>query len=407
MPAARPAAAPTVSREAVRRLWLERQGLHRPRGSEALTRRRFVALLEDTGGLQLDSVNVVERAHGLTLWSRFGAYDRERLRRWVERDRVAFEYWSHEASLLPASHLPLARRRMRRYPEAWRGRSWWSFWETSQGSRRRVLRRLRGEGPLEASAFAERPGESRPPGPGWADVVPREDKRTLTMLWHGGKVAVAGRRHFRRVYDLAERVYPESEVASPTAWQDSWLLQGLRGNGVATERHLVNYVTATGLKAPDRKRVIARNLRAGRVRRVRVEGSDDTWYALPEHLDRLDAVEAPRGTTLVCPFDSFLWQRGRAEELLDFTYRVEIYVPAEKRVHGYYVLPVLHDGRLVARLDPKLHREEGVLEVRSLHREPGCPDSRRFRAELREAVEDLAAFVGAEQVRWPAGKRGP
>ena len=396
-----------LDRATVVRLWLHRQGLSRPRGTVKLTRRALTDHLERTGALQLDTINVVDRAHYLTLWSRFGPYDRRRLDRWVYRDRAAYEYWGHEASILPISHLPLGLRRMRRFPpESWRNASWWKVYNVSVGSKRRVLRRLRAEGPLESADFARDPNEhgGKPP-PGGTMPLPKEDKRALQLLWHAGRVAVADRVHFRRVYDLAERIYPEVAPASGAELEDSWLLIGLSGNGVASERHLDRYITAPRHKAPDRKRVIRRNLKKGRIVEVRVEGVRGACYALPEHLDEAAEVPEPEGTTLISPFDSLLWQRCRAEELLDFEYRIEIYVPKAKRRFGYYVLPILHDGRLVGRLDPKLHRDRGELEIRAIFLEPGFRRDRRFERGLGEALSSLGEFVGAERLTLPRGWR--
>jgi len=393
---ARGPALPQISLQAVRRLWLHRQGLAAPR-SQRLTRARFVDHLRRTGGLQLDSVNVLDRAHYLTLWSRFGDYDRALVDRWTYRDRVAYEHWGHEACVLPAERLPRSRRGMQRF--APRG-AWWADHRPSLASTRRVLRRLRDEGPLESADFAAAPTSS----PGWWSW--KEDKRALEILWHQGRVAVSSRKHFRRAYDIAERVYGEGPAAPLAAWQDGWLLDGLSGNGVATEKHLVNYCTHPRLKADDRRRVLARNLKAGRVVEVSVGERDGRWFALPEMLEGAQRLDAPTGTTLVCPFDSLLWQRGRAEDLLDFSYRIEIYVPQPKRVYGYYVLPILHDGRFVGRLDPKLHRERGLLEIKSLHLEPGFTRDADFDARLGETLHDLARFVGAGDVRLPRGWKG-
>ena len=390
-----PRPVPRLTRADVIKLWLHRQGLAAPRGSARLTVRSFVGHLERTGALQIDPVNAVDRAHYLTLWSRFGAYDREKVDRWVYRDRAAYEYWGHEASILPISHLPLGRRRMRRFPGSWARKGWWERYSTSPASRRRALRRLREEGPLESADFERRPDE---PVAGKAEWGSKEDRRSLKLLWHHGKVAVSSRRHFRCVYDVAERVYPEGRAATTAEYEDSWLLAGLSGNGVAAERHLVNYLTAPNLSAADRKRVIARNLRKGRVLEVRADGLRGPAYALPEQLELVADLPEPEGTTLICPFDSLLWQRGRALELLDFDYKLEIYVPEPKRRHGYYVLPILHDGRLVGRLDPKLHRDRGLLEVRSLQLEQGFRGGRAFRSALREALEDLATFLGARDL---------
>jgi uncharacterized protein YcaQ len=217
-------------------------------------------------------------------------------------------------------------------------------------------------------------------------------------------VAVRARRHFRCVYDLAERVHPEGKPASRAELEDSWLLAGLSGNGIASEAHLIGYWTAAELDAAGRKRVLERNRKKKRIVEIRVEGLRGPFYALPEHLESLARIPAPQGTTLICPFDSLLWQRKRAEDLLDFSYRVEIYVPPEKRQYGYYVLPILHEGRLVGRLDPKLHRQDRVLEIRSLHFEPEFGPSSTFRRALNEALGDLAEFLGAERVDLPPAR---
>jgi len=382
-----------VDRATVRRLWLQRQGLTDPRAGK-LTKRAFVAHLERTGGLQLDSVNAVDRAHYLTLWSRFGAYDRKRVDRWTYRDRAAFEHWGHEACILPWSRLPLSLRGMRNFrPD----QSWWREYLPSRASVRRVLRRLREEGPLESGQF-ERGQE--PPGD-WA--LPKEDKRALHLLWWRGRIAVTTRRHFRRVYDLAERVYGDARPARTADYVDGWLLTGLAGNGVATEKHLTGYFTAPRLKAPERRRVLDRNLKRGRVVEVEVEGARGRWFARPEDLEGAGALPEATGTTLLCPFDSLLWRRERAEELLGFHYRVEIYTPAAKRRYGYYVMPILHAGRLVGRLDPKLHRERGELEIKSIHLEEDFRRSRVFENALAETLHDLADFLSATSVRWPRG----
>lgn len=384
---------PVVSKEDVVRLWFHRQGMTAPREA-GITKKAFVAHLENTGGLQLDSVNVLDRAHWLTLWSRFGAFDRSRVDRWTYRDRAAFEHWGHEACVLPASRLPLSLRGMRLFqPEA----SWWARRLPSPQSMRRVLRRLRNEGPLESADFEKDPSGS---GPWWGW---KEDKVSLELLWHAGKAAIHARRHFRRVYALAEDVYPKTRHASAAQYEDSWLLAALAGNGIAPERHLANYWTAPRLKAARRRAVLERNLARRRVVPVAVEGARGAWYALPEHLDLLGRLPEPRGTTLVCPFDSLLWQRERAEDLLGFRYRIEIYTPPEKRVFGYYVMPVLHEGRLTGRLDPKLHRDRGVLEIRAIHLEPGFRRHRAFDAALEETLADLARFVGARSIEMPGG----
>ena len=390
------------------RLWFYCQDLSQPRGSRSLTPEVLVELLEQVGALQLDSINVLERAHYLTLWSRYGVYDRNELDKWIYQNRVAYEYWGHEASLLPVSHLPLGRRRMEDFPPpSWKNAAWWARYETSPASKQRVLNRLREEGALESAHFAktsrDRLEEAKRTRAEPVMPAPKEDKRSLELLWHAGKTAVSSRRHFRRTYDLAERVYPDTDVASLEDYEDSWLIIGLKGYGIASEKHLINYFTAPRLKGPARKRVIQRNVENKRIIEVGIEGQPGPFYILPEYVDLLDKLDKPTGTTLICPFDSLLWQRARSEEWLNFKYRIEIYIPQKKREFGYYVLPILHDGQFVGRLDPKFHRSSEVLEIKALYLEEGFKRTARFNRALRETLHDLCEFVGAKDLALPTG----
>ncbi len=388
------------------RWWLYRQGLSKERGEDRLTRTTLVSHLERTGGLQLDSINVLDRAHYLTLWSRYGCYDRRDLDRWVYDDRAGFEYWAHEASILPASHLPLALRRMERFPpDRWKNSAYWPRLKTSAHSKRRALRRLELEGPLESLDFKRDPGATAAQKGGWSSSAGKEDSRSLNLLWHAGRTAVARRLHFRRVYDLAERVYPQvmkdAVAVGKREFEDSWLLRALSGCGVASEAHLQNYITGPKLMASARRRVIKRHLQAGAIREVEVAGVAGICYAQVEDLDRFTEAPEARGTTLICPFDSLLWQRLRAQELLDFQYTVEIYVPAVKRRFGYYVLPILHNGRLVGRLDPKLHRDRSELEIKSIFLEENVQRGSSLERGLARSLSSLAEFLGAQRITLP------
>lgn len=389
------------SKEQVVHWWLKCQGLLQTRQPAELNSDSFVTLLRQVGGLQVDSVNVVDRAHYLTLWSRFGEYPRDALDRWIYNERLAYEYWGHEASILPASHFPYGLRRMRGFPPArWADAAFWKYYETSPDSKRRVLRLLKELGPLESLDF-ERTARDLDQRKilGWGALLPKEDKRSLALLWHAGKVAISKRKHFRKVYDLATNVYPQQvQPVSVTQYQDSWLMMGLSGNGIASESHLANYITGPNLKAEERKTVIERNLKRKKVIEVRVKGFQERFFALAEHLDLMNGCEEPEGTTVICPFDSLLWQRKRAEQLMDFRYRVEIYLPQSRREYGYYVMPILHQGRLVGRLDPKFHREAGVLEIRSLHLEPWFKRCRNFKKALHAQLYALARFLGGKEV---------
>lgn len=395
---------PKISQQQVVRFWLSQQGLldcSRPR---TLTAATFVEELERLGGLQVDSVNVLDRAHYLTLWSRFGNYDRAKVDSWLYQDRLAYEYWGHEASILPISHLPLGKRRMKRFPpKRWENAAYWSRYETSPESKRRVLKLIRQNGSLESADFEPTAKDkSNRSLLGWGSVIPKEDKRSLGLLWHAGKLAIDSRVSFRKQFDLAERVYPaEVKAASLKDYHDSWLRIGLRGNGFASESHLKNYWTAPSLNAEERREVIQRNLRKKAIVAVQVEGCKETYYVLPEHLEA-PALPAPTGTIFICPFDSLLWQRQRAEDLLGFRYRIEIYVPESKRQFGYYVLPTLHNGVFAGRFDAKLHRDESRLEVKAVFLEKSFKASAEFKRDVKQRFSQFAEFLGADKLQLPA-----
>ncbi len=405
-------ALPVIDRDKVVNLWFQCQGLanvacHSDSRS-TLNKTRFRDLLLNVGGLQVDAVNVVDRAHYLTLWSRFGSFPRQRVDNWIYQDKIAYEYWAHEASILPAEHMPLSRRRMKNFPpDAWSNASYWKRYETSEESKKRVLARLRKSGPLESGDFEKTEMDRKQQEIlGWGAPLVKEDKRSLQLLWHAGRIGIHDRRHFRKIYDLGTRVYSKSPTATQNEFDSSWLLQALRGCGVTPESHMVNYLTAQNLKAADRRKLIEKHVKQKKIVPVRIQGSDETAYALPEHLDKLSKCPSPVGTTLVCPFDSFLWQRQRAEELLGFRYRIEIYVPEKKREFGYYVLPILHDGKLVGRVDPKLHRsskngEANRLEIKKVFLEPGFKRTKRFEIAFRQVIQSLAKFLDAESIKAP------
>jgi len=404
-------ASPAFSRRAVAALFLARQHLARPR-TRKLTASSLLAFVEDVGGLQIDSINVVERGHHLTLWSRFGPYDRRTVERIAYRRRLLFEYWAHAACLVPASHYPAWRRVMLDYSV--RSRSWGSWLQRN----RRVLRAVEGaiaaRGPLGSADFEHR----RAPGSagGWWNWKPAA--HALDFLWMSGRTLVHSRSQFRKRFDLAERVMPEVVTGEPLTREGfrRWhLRQSLRALGAAGEADLRMYLTYPRIAALDRRRALRAALDAGEVVEVEVAGERGRWLALAEDLPALAAAGRRRrpsaGTTLLSPFDSFLWHRDRVRRLFGYEYKLEVYTPGHERDHGYYSLPIFHDGQLVGRLDPKTHRVERRLEVKAVHFEPwfakgqappaaswGAVDRDAALAGVGEALQSLAAFVGADDV---------
>lgn len=375
-----------ISLKLARRIALAAQGFGaaRPAAVNAGHLRRTIGRLSLH---QIDSVNVLVRAHYLPAFSRLGVYDRGLLDRaaWGIRSRRSmFEYWAHEASLLPLDLHPLLRWRMR---QAEAGEIGWKSLRAFAGERRAeadaVLERIRAEGPLAASDFDH--GKSAGGWWGWGAT-----KAALEWLFWAGLITTATRRtNFERVYDLTERVIPPAILALPTpdraAARRALIERSARTLGIATATDLRDYFRLDPASA---RTAIGELVEDGALIPVAVEN----WRA-PAYLHR-DAKmpRRIRGQALLAPFDPLVWERARTERLFDFRYRIEIYTPADQRVHGYYVLPFLLDDRLVGRVDLKADRQRSRLLVRQVTWEPGAPpDAReRLESELRLMADWLA-----------------
>jgi uncharacterized protein YcaQ len=412
-------AVPALPLRAVAALFLERQHLDRPRGRR-LTAASLARFAEDACGIQLDTINVVERAHLLTLWSRFGPYDRRSLERLLYRRRVLFEYWAHAACLVPVSHFGPWRRVMLDYAHRPRYRLWSEWARRNQPMLGAVEDAIRESGPLANADFEHR----RPRGDrtGWWSRKPAA--YALDYLWMTGRTAVHSRVHFQKRFDLIERVLPgplREEPPTMEAFRRWHLRRSLHAMGAATESDLRMYLTFPGIERTGREQAFRALLEAGEVMEIAVEAADRParpparWFALAEDLAALGRAARRRtpspGTTLLSPFDSLLWHRDRVRRLFGYDYTIEVYTPAPKRRHGYYSLPILHDGQLIGRLDPKTRREERRLEIKSVHFEPWFANGGRPPAAawgvvprdpalrgLAEALRSLARFVGADDL---------
>jgi len=387
---------------AVAGLFLARQHLTRPR-TRPLTPARLTRFVEDVGGLQMDSINVLERAHYLTVWSRFGAYDRARLDRLVYHHRHFVEYWAHAACLVPVSALPWWKRAMLDYRLRHTG---WSGLRRNGKLLASVTRALRSGGPMGHAEIEGR--RTRRGQAGWWNWRPVQ--YALHYLWMTGVVTIHSRQHFQKRFDLMERAVPavpDLAAVSAEAFQCWHVERSLHAMGAATDTDLTRYLTYPRTGPTLRRAALRSLLDLGQVTEIEVEGTTGRWLVLTRDLPAL-ARAARRsgvavGTTLLSPFDSLLWYRERVSRLFGFDYRIEVYTPGHRRVHGYYTLPILHDGRLIGRVDAKSHRAERWLEVRHVHFEPGVtgrrgPDQDAVMAGLADALGSLATFVGAERV---------
>ncbi len=401
----------TVPRRAVAALFLERQLLDRPR-ARRLTPSSLRALAESTGGIQLDSINVLERAHYLTLWSRFGPFERERADKLVYSRRVLFEYWAHCACWVPRSHLPAWKHVMAEQEQL---RPRFARWAREHPQAvTEVRERLRAHGHRSERHYKG----NKTSGGGWWDWKPAAE--AFQYLWFCGEALVRRRVNFEKIYDLPGRVLPEFDATPTLGREEFWrwhIQQSLRGMGVAHESDLTMYLS-NPMRRPGFAPVLRAMLREGSLVEVNVEGLPPVrgtrkWVMGPQDQAALLAAgrrrRPSRGTTFLSPFDSFLWHRERVSRLFDFDYKIEVYVPAPQRLHGYYSLPLLHEGQLVGRMDAKLHRAESVLEARRLTLEgdaaklfsksapPGAGDA--LLAGLVEALGSLRDHLGATRIR--------
>jgi uncharacterized protein YcaQ len=370
-----------LSAAEARRVALAAQGFAEPRNADGRALGRLIARL---GLLQIDSVNVLSRAHYLPAYSRLGPYDRDRLDRLAHyAPRRLFEFWGHEASLLRVELQPLLRWRMERAAD----HAWPSLRRLAADQPDlvdRMLEAVRDRGPITASELDQTPRAERTM---WART---DSKAAMEWLFYTGQITSARRlTSFERVYDLPERVLPKAILATPTPEPDEaqreLLRISARALGVATEFDLRDYFR---LPATDTRARVAELVEAGDLLPVDVEGWRHQAYLHPDARvpRRIDA------RALVGPFDSLVWERERTERLWGFRYRIEIYVPAEKRIHGYYVLPFLLGDRLVARVDLKADRKAGVLLVQAIHLEPGAPPETP--SELDAELDLLAGWLG-------------
>jgi uncharacterized protein YcaQ len=358
--------AETLSPALARRVALAAQGFGRTdsRAAGPAGTRQFNLLLRRLALLQIDSVNVFERSHYLPVFARLGAYDKALLDR-LTYGRTVTEYWAHEASFLPLETLPLMEWRKAEYRDYYAARP--DSWGASNGSTLDWLRaELAEKGPLRASDIEHESNRRQGPWWGWSDV-----KRGLETMFRQGDVVSAGRTRFERVYGLPEQVLPPSvlEVSVPRDEAIVALVsQSARALGVGTLSDLADYFR---LKQADAQTAVNRLVDEGELLPVTVPGwNRAAWLHRDARLPR--RLEA---AALLSPFDPVVWRRERALRMFDFHYRIEIYTPAPKRVFGYYVLPVLIDDRIPARLDLKSDRQSGTLRVQAAWAEPSLEAS--------------------------------
>ncbi len=386
-----------------RRIFLARQGLCASPGRQ-LGKEGLLRLIHDIGFVQVDSIATVERAHHQILFSRNQTYRREHLTELLEKDGALFENWTHDASIIPSAFFRYWKHRFRREDatiiERWRRWREPGFEEAFEETYARIVSG-------GAVLSRELKGEDHKSG-GWWNWHP--NKTALEYLWRTGKVAIARRENFQKVYDLVERVLPPHHHAPDVehdAFVDWACRSALERLGFATHGEIAAF---WNLVSPDEAKAWV-EARRDELRPVLVEPADGgkprashAFAGFPA--DRGDIPEPPNRLRVLSPFDPLIRDRNRTERLFGYFYRIEIFVPEPKRQYGYYVFPLLEGDRLVGRIDMKADRKAGTLDVKRLWWEPGVRASAGRLEKLEAELARLAKFSGVETVRFLDGWRG-
>ncbi|MDU1061950.1 MAG: winged helix-turn-helix domain-containing protein [Leclercia adecarboxylata] len=386
-------ALPQLTLSAARHLHLAAQGLLKKplRGAQPAD---ILTTIQRMSLLQIDTINIVARSPYLVLFSRLGHYQPE----WLDnalRQGELMEYWAHEACFLPRSDFALVRHRMLSPDNmGWKYRLAWMQEHAEEIDQ--LIAHIHEKGPVRSADFEHpRKGAS-----GWWEWKPH--KRHLEGLFTAGKVMVVERRNFQRVYDLTHRVMPEwddsRDMLTQAAAEAVMLENSARSLGIFRPRWLADYYR---LRQPALAPLLERWQAHQQVVRVEVESLGEMWL----HVDLLPLLPlAEEGkltathSAVLSPFDPVVWDRKRAEQLFNFSYRLECYTPAPKRQYGYFVLPLLHKGQLVGRMDAKMHRKTGELQIIALYLEEGVRVSAALEKGLTAAISDFAGWQGATRI---------
>jgi uncharacterized protein YcaQ len=375
--------APTAQK--LRRIALNQQGLLKAdsfgRGKQATLR-----AIEQIGYVQIDTISVVERAHHHVLWSRVSNYKSQYLTELVA-ERQLFEYWSHAAAWLPMKDYRFSLPRMK---QANGDRNW--FGDCDKKLIQQVLHRVQHEGALLARDFEDtRKGKKE-----WWDLKPA--KRALEQLFMQGELMVTRREGFQKVYDLPERIIPDwVDTTEPTLeeYADYLIDNTIRAHGFATTKSMVYLRKGKPLRHAIDLRLQVK-LEDGQVLKLELDNDNDI-YVLPELLDR-PAPRSNKFVRILSPFDNAIIQRQRGQNIFQFNYQIECYLPAPKRQFGYFCLPILYGDQFVARADCKAHRKQGMFEIKSLHYEPEFLPNEDFTQAFSSAIDSFSKFNGCSDI---------
>lgn len=352
------------------------------------------SLIQQLGYIQIDTISVVERAHHHTIWSRMNTYNKADLDQLLEQDRAIYEYWGHAASYLPMQNYRYSLPRMQSFPDA---NSWErQFFDKYRHLMDEVLQRIKQEGALGSKDF----GDDRVDKPltGWGSEKPA--KLALDLLFWKGELMISQRKGFQRIYDLRERILPDW-VDTSTPCQEElfrhYILSSLSAMGIGTISDIQNHYLNRGKEHFSRH--LLPLLESGEVICVDVQGIAEQHYLLPEALEKYASQSKNLNQLyLLSPFDNVVIQRPRLKRLFGFDYTIECYVTPKKRVYGYWCLPLLYKNRFIGRLDCKADRKAKIMQINSLHLEPGVKPDPKLVSALQHAFNRFSEFCGCESI---------
>ncbi len=381
------------SREQAQTLALKSQGLLQPdfgKGKKAVH-----TAIELLGYVQIDTLSVVARAHHHTLWTRLPDYNEKFLNDLLEKDKTIFEYWSHAASYLPMRDYRYSLPRKKSYAD---GKSHWFGQDKKMN--KYVLDRIKAEGPLQSKNF-----EYKREGPGnWYEWKPA--KRALEQLFMEGRLMVARRQGFQKVYDLTECVLPanvNTSFPSEKEYTEHIIKRAIQSHGLVNESEIA--YLRNGLKTT-LKKTLKRMLSEGELMEVNVDGIEKSFFINPESQLKSDIrmfsdaekINKKNVIHFLSPFDNALIQRKRVHQLFDFEYMIECYLPEEKRKYGYFSLPVLYDNKFIARFDPKADRATKTFYIKVMHFEKGFKPDETFNTSFTSKLRNFALFNGCTKI---------
>jgi uncharacterized protein YcaQ len=387
-----------ISRETARRLMIEKQGINNKITNPC--KEDVYSTIENLGCLQIDTISVIERAHYLTLWSRLGNYEKQHLDTLAYKERRLFEYWAHAACYVPMKHYRYYLQSMDDRKDELIARL---KKRTGRGKELldHVIQRIRDEGPLASKDFDS---EKKQKG-GWWNR--KDEKVAMDYLYGAGILAVSFRENFQRYYDFTENVIPTwVDMEPPSDDERVWFFteKTMDCLGVIQPKEAREYYQHWAVNLGRTSSQIDELIKEQEnVTSLELEGARSPYYCLRDDTTRLDEIDDDfdyNDVQMLVYFDNFMWNRERIQRLFGFESKLEIYLPIEERVYGYYHLPILYGDRIVARIEPKMDRSENKLIIRGYWTESEFKETEEYRDKLEKNLEDFAAFHGTKTIEW-------